>query len=604
MEGPFEAWPYQVAWLDCMGNDDIRRVTIIKCGRIGYTKCLAAATGYMHHHKRRNVVIYLPTDSEAKEFAKDTIDPMLRDSPALSQLMRSSGRNNKENTLDQKYFYGSSLHIRGGKAAGNFRRLTKDTVVYDELDGFDADIDGEGDPLSLGDKRVRDSSFPKSIRGSTPTIAGQSLIERSSGEADLLFRYKVPCPHCGLMQSFKWGGRETPFGMKWDGDDYRSAHYVCEGCQGRWEYSELWTLLEGGRWETDDGAYYIDAESDLRDGAGELVPWPNHIAFQIWAAYSLTFPWPDIVHEFIESKDDAVKLKAFVNMTLGECWKEQVQEVDHAPLLDRREQYETVPDDVLVLTAGVDVQMDRFEWEVVGWGAGEESWSVDYQRLYGDMQSPKTWAALQEMLRRRYRRANGSEMAVRLVCMDSGYLAEEVYAFSKRVGLQWLIPTKGQSVMGKPIAVFPRRPNAKGVYLTELGSDNAKETIYQRLALTMRAEAGARGAGICHFPDSLNHDEEYFLQLTGEVKRPKRNQGRTTFFWTQKYGRVEALDCRVNALAAVRILQERFGVRLKVRAEALTPKHDAPEPPDSPAPQKPKSRRSQSSWVNRRGKWI
>lgn len=595
MEGPFEAWPTQIALLDCMGNDDIRRVSVLKCSRIGYTKCLAAATGYNHHHKRRNVVIYLPTDSEAKEFAKDTIDPMLRDSPALAELIRASGRNNKENTLDQKYFFGSSLHLRGGTAAGNFRRLTKDTVIYDELDGFDADVEGEGDPLSLGDKRVRDSSFPKSIRGSTPTVAGQSLIERSAKEADMMFRFKMPCSHCGLMQSFKWGNKETPYGMKWDDGDHRTAHYVCEGCGEHWYYSDLWSLLEAGRWETDDGEFYIDAESDLRDRDGELAPWPPHVAFHIWAAYSLTFPWPDIVHEFIESKDDVVKLKAFVNTTLGECWKEEIREVEHTPLLERREPYELVPNEVSVLTAGIDVQGDRFEYEVVGWAFGEQSWSIRYQILNGDMQSQATWSLLLQRLREQFTKEDGTRISVRLACMDSGFMAEEVYAFSRRAGSQWLIPVKGASTLGKPIASMPRKPNAKHVYLTAVGTDNAKETLYQRLLLQQP------GPGYCHFPESDAYDDEHFRQLTGEVKKPRRVDGRTVLWWTQRHGRVEALDCRVYALAAIRILQERFGVRF--RAPIISADQPPPSPPTPKKPKRPREER-QTSWMNRTGRWI
>ena len=130
--GAFEAFPYQKAILDCMGNDEIRTITWRKCGRIGYTKSLTAATGYFHHHKRRNVLIYQPTDSLAQKFCKDTIDPMLRDVEVLGDLLRSSGKNNKENTLQTKYFLGSSLHIQGGTSANNYRgnNLTPADVYF------------------------------------------------------------------------------------------------------------------------------------------------------------------------------------------------------------------------------------------------------------------------------------------------------------------------------------------------------------------------------------------------------------------------------------------------------------------------------------------
>jgi phage terminase large subunit GpA-like protein len=47
-----------------------------------------------------------------------------------------------------------------------------------------------------------------------------------------------------------------------------------------------------------------------------------------------------------------------------------------------------------------------------------------------------------------------------------------------------VIPVKGASVYGKPVANMPRKRNKNGVYLTEIGTDTAKEQIYNRLTLT------------------------------------------------------------------------------------------------------------------------
>lgn len=545
-----------------MGSDEIEVVTFRKSAGIGYTKMLTAADGYYHHHKRRNVLIFQPTDADAKEFCKDTIDPMIRDVDVIGDLLRTSGKNNKENTLQTKYFLGSTLHIRGGTSANNYRRLRKDVVVFDELDGFDGDIEGEGDPVSLGDKRVRDSSFPKSIRGTTPTVDGQSQIQKSEADADLTFHFKVECPHCSHRQHFEWGGAEVHYGIKWHGEDPETAHYVCMACEDQWDYSQLEDLLASGQWETEEG-YSIAkdlAEDDpnpiLLDPNGKQIEWPKHVAFILWSAYSLTFPWPVMVREFLAAKDDPVLLKTFVNTTLGEYWKETITQVEPDPLYERREPYQKVPAEVKVLTVGADVQQDRIEFEVCGWGAGRESWSIHYGILAGDPTRDELWSTFREAILEKYETIDGRWMKPRLVCVDCGYLSEEVYRFSRKAGIRFVVPVMGASTPGKPIAVFPRRPNEKRVYRTMVGTDNAKSTLYRRLLLEQP------GPGYCHFPEREQYDEEYFNQLTGEEKRPFVRMGRKVLMFQQAYANVEALDCRVYNMAALAILEDRFGVKL------------------------------------------
>ena len=94
------------------------------------------------------------------------------------------------------------------------------------------------------------------------------------------------------------------------------------------------------------------------------------------------------------------------------------------------------------------------------WWAGalvEESWSIDYYRLYGDLSRPEIWQVIAEKLRQSFQREDGVMMNIAQVCMDSGgHFTDEVYAFSRKVGIDWLIPIKGASLAGKPIANFPK----------------------------------------------------------------------------------------------------------------------------------------------------
>ncbi len=146
-EGRWKCYPYQVALLNWMTSDDIEEMNLQKSRRVGYTKCLLAATGCLIEQKSRNIVIWHPTDGDAKDFVTDEVDTVLRDVPIVSERLKCGvGMKSKFNTNEKKSFHGATLDIKGGKSARNFRRMTKDCAIYDETDGFDADIDGNVSP--------------------------------------------------------------------------------------------------------------------------------------------------------------------------------------------------------------------------------------------------------------------------------------------------------------------------------------------------------------------------------------------------------------------------------------------------------------------------
>jgi len=297
------------------------------------------------------------------------------------------------------------------------------------------------------------------------------------------------------------------------------------------------------------------------DEQGEpLHPKTKHVAFHIWAAYSYSpnASWGALAEEFLSLKDDKEQLQTFVNTVLGQTWEDAGETVDEHMLFIHREHYPAaVPNGALVLTAGCDVQDDRFEIEVCGWGAGEENWSIDYIRFYGDLSKATIWNILAERLHKTYRREDGAMLDVKLFCIDSGgHYTDEVYQFSKKHGRRWAIPTKGANIPGKPVADFPRKSNKKGVYLTMIGADTAKEIVYRRYSVS------DPGPGYCHWPIREEYDEEYFAQATAEERMKKYSKGHVFYVWDAKRKRNEALDCRVLNLAAIRILQQHRGVDL------------------------------------------
>lgn len=562
-EGRWETLPFQRAIMNAMGNDYIREVNVVKSARVGYSKMLLGVYAYFIQHKQRNSLIWLPTDGDAENFMKSHVEPTIRDIPSLLALAPWYGKKHRDNTLSMKRFSnGRGFWCLGGKAAKNYREKSVDVAGYDELAAFDDDIEKEGSPTFLGDKRIEGSVWPKSIRGSTPKIKGTCQIERAAKESEHFLRFHVPCPHCGEEQFLKFGDKETPFGFKWTPGDPASVIYLCEhnACvikQQELDFSQARYICdETGIW-TRDGLCWFSS-------SGTEIDPPDSVTFHVWTAYSPFTTWVQIVKDWIKTKGDTGKRKTFVNTTLGETWEPNIGERPDAEVMAERIEHfgARVPERVAYLTAGIDSQLDRYEMRVWGWGPGEESWLIDKIIIMGRHDDESTLLRLDEAINKTYPRPNGVEMLISRICWDIGGIDPTiVYNRSKKHGLFRVIPVKGASVYGKPVANMPRKRNKNGVYLTEVGTDTAKEQIYNRFTLV--AEGDEPLAGAVHFP---NNPEIYDLaeaqQLTAEEQVEKWVDGKKKIVWDSKKRRNEALDCFVYALAALRISISRWQLDL------------------------------------------
>lgn len=577
VEGPWRAYPYQPAIMDCMSNDAIREVDWRKAARVGYTKILLAAIGYFAQHKRRNQAIWQPVDKDSDEFCKAELEPMLRDVAVMRQVFTKGIAKHKHNTLDQKVLLGSTIYLRGGKAAKNYRRLSLDVAMLDELDGFDRDIESEGDPVMLARKRIEGATFPKLICGSTPKIKGQSMIEAREAIADIKLTFHVPCPHCNHEQALHWGSRESSFGFKWNGDDPESVAYLCASCGALFsqaEYLGVWAL---GRWKSRDGTW-IDQDGKFRSESGAPVNTPASVAFHIWTAYSPMTTWVQIVREFLSATikarvGDKSQLKTWCNTTLGESWEDEVEQIDEHELSRRAEPYQlrTVPAGVLALVAGVDVQDNRFEVVVWGIGRGEEMWAVDYVALSANPADPRDWHMLDAYLRTVFPHDAGHDMAIEAAAVDTGgHYTHEAYAFCRTRTRRKIYAVKGDAKQNRPIKGrgSPQDVNLnsriirRGVKLWLVGTDTAKDLLYGRI------QVDEHGPGYIHFSADLPPD--FYSQLTAEKRVLQRTSTGDVFRWTKGAGRRnEALDCTIYAIFASHMLDlHRYTEKMWERREA------------------------------------
>ncbi|EGL7838461.1 phage terminase large subunit family protein [Escherichia coli] len=577
--GQWETLPFQVAIMNSMGNDRIRTVNLIKSARVGYTKMLLGVEAYFIEHKSRNSLLFQPTDSAAEDFMKSHVEPTIRDVPVLLELAPWFGRKHRDNTLTLKRFSsGVGFWCLGGAAAKNYREKSVDVVCYDELSSFEPDVEKEGSPTLLGDKRIEGSVWPKSIRGSTPKIKGFCQIEKAANESAHFMRFYVPCPHCGEAQYLKFGDDATTFGLKWEKGKPETVYYLCEhnGCVIR--QSEL--DQTDGRWICDNTGMWTRDGLTFYSAGDEEIPPPRSISYHIWTAYSPFTTWVQIVYDWLDALKDPNGVKTFINTTLGEPYEEAVAEkLSFELLLEKVCHYDAqVPLRVVYLTAGIDSQKNRYEIYVWGWAPGEEAFLIDKQIIMGRPEDEDTLKRVDAVIRKKYRHADGTEISISRVCWDTGGIDQDIVCQrSRKHGTFFVLPIKGASVYGKPVITMPKKRNQRGVFLCEVGSDTVKEMLYARFALPV-VSASEVAPYTFRFPDNPDiFSDVEAKQLVAEELVEKVVNGRVKLQWDARKRRNEALDCLVYAYAALRISVQRWQLDLDALARARRDEQDDDE---------------------------
>ena len=542
-----ERTPYLKEIMDCLSpSHPCERVVFMKGAQIGGTECGNNWLGFVICNAPGPMLIVNPTVETAKRNSKMRIAPAIENCPALREKVQDPRSRDSGNTVFIKEFPGGILVLTGANSAVGLRSMPIRYLFMDEVDGYPDDAGEEGDPVDLAIQRTATFNNRKIFMASTPTLKGVSRIEKAFEEGDQRY-FHVPCPHCGHFQVLEWKG------VKFEAGRPETARYVCEKCQGEIHEYQKAEMLAKGKW--------------IASAAGNGKIASFHLS-SLYSPYGWA-SWADIAAEFIKVHKDPPRLQVWTNTKLAQTWQDQAGEtIDPTGLLARREHYgEPLPADVCILTAGIDVQDDRLEIEIVGWGKDEESWSVDYLVLYGDPSTPALWEDLDSVLSRTYRheRAVGP-MGIMAACVDSGgHYTDKVVTFCAERIRRRIFAIKGSS-SGFGVPIFPARASQnkrlkKPVYI--IGVNDAKQTLMQRLRIA------EHGAGYCHFP--VGRDASYFAQLTAEVVKTRFVKGRPVREWKVKTDGhpTEALDCRVYAFAALRGLMHNYRLDLNGACERL-----------------------------------
>lgn len=540
--------------MDAVNDPDVDTLVLEWSSQVAKTEVLINVAGYYIAQDPSPQLFVLPDLGLADSFSRSRFTPTVEASPALLERIGRSRSRDSGVTILEKGYPGGDIVFAGANSPASLASRPRRIVAFDEIDKYKAAIGNDGDPIKQGFQRTQNFWNRKKLLASTPTLEGASAIDDWFKRSDQRY-YEVPCPKCGSTQSLEWEQ------VKWERGKPETARYHCghsdpetgELCDAVWDQRELYLAVRKGFWRA-------------------RQPFNGIAGFHIWAIYSPWVTMEDLAKEWEDSEGKPGEEQTFVNLKLGRCYNPtKKSRTTPKELFDRKEDFGpvdggyTVPDGVLLVTVGVDVQSDRFEAQYIGWGVDETKWVLDYVVHYDDPTDRQSFVRMEAAaLQRVFKHPRGGDLLIEAVAIDAGYLQQDVIEFVREARAAWkpYYATKGKDGPGRPVIIESKEKFKRDAKLHIVGVDDGKTQTYANLAA--RPDEQGNGAYRVHFAKHL--EMSYFEQLVSERVKIEYIAGRAVRKWVLPSGkRNEALDTFVLAMAARFALP---GIDYHARAQA------------------------------------
>ncbi len=541
----YEGFQYLKALGEAFSNPKVREISVIKAGQTGFTQELLNCIAWAIDNAPGPMLVLYPTETNAERFSKRKLEPMLRDTPRMQGKVSDPTKRDGNNSMLEKTFPGGFVSIISAKSVNNLSMQSIMYLLIDEYDRIDRIAGAEGDTVEIVSKRLQGfREISKQVNISTPTVAGSSRIADKYSQSNQSQLW-LPCPSCGKMQVLRWAQIK---GWRISKGVYRPEHtfYECEHCNEQLTERDKYVMLREGEWVAQ---------------RPEII---KHVGLHISELYSTLSTWGDVVEQFLRTKGNQFKFQTWVNLVLGETYESNESSIPDDVILKRKEDFsiERIPEGAVFLTASGDVQKDRIEMGIIGWGENEESWWLDHKVFYGNPETiysteeNNIYYRIEQYLDSKFLHDSGVYLRIQSCGIDTGYATTHVQKFIKlmnKKGKSWIFALQGDS--GKAGAAVINRgtvSNKLRVRQFSVGTFTVKNIIFTRLGID------TFGAGYIHIPNWA--DEEFAKQLTAEKKIPKYNKGvMTGEQWVKIRSRNEILDLTVYNLAALEYANVNLG---------------------------------------------
>jgi phage terminase large subunit GpA-like protein len=534
--------PYLREPMDCLSpSSQWRRVVLMFGSQMGKTEVVLNWLGAIIHLWPGPTLLVQPTLDMAKRLNRQRLDPLLKETPVLTELIAPARSRDSGNTMFLKEFRGGLFVLTGANSGSALQSMPAAYLAADEVSSYPMEADDKGDPLENAETRT--STFPmgKVLITSTPGTRGACRITEEYEKRSDRRGYAALMPCCGANEVLRW--REHAQWDRPDGDVWMR----CPACGERVGQEHKTAMMMGAVWKP----------SAVGDGMTAGFHLPGWYAPAGWTS------WEQIRDEFLRAHGDPLLLKGWVNKRAAEAWEDEaLAKVSADGLIVRAGEYRagTCQAGVLVLLMSVDVQDTWLEVVVKGYGRGDESWRVWHQKIEGDPAQDDVWDQVLTILRTEFPREGGGTMRVKFCAVDTGgHFTAEAYNWAREHAKEGVVAIKGSNKRDAPAlskgnkidVTFRGRTIANGLTLYMVGGHGLKRTVYSRLKI------GEPGAGYVHFDDETT--EEYLAGLTAERLQPRYVKGFQVLEWHCPSGaRNEPLDLEVYCLAMLELVKRKY----------------------------------------------
>lgn len=578
--------PYLRRPMECLEDPRVKQLVVAKGSQLFFTTIAQIWKGWGIDEDPASMICVWPSEYMLKRYVITRINPMLEDCEPLRRVFQRSGLRDSDDSMKYKGFPGGGISFVTGRSSGQLKSITAQRMHVSELDELEDDVSGQGDPLDQARRAMRTHPRGKEYLECTPTVAGRSRVWQEL-QLSSWNELHLPCPNCNEPQVLRWregqengdneGAGRYHFIYELDSAGRvvpGSTRYICIFCKHEIEHAWKRSMMNAGDWKP---------------------RYPDRIAYQgfhLSALYSLSesYDWDLCAQSWVGGLKDPAKRKVCINTILALPYEEKAVTTDATGLQARAEEYPAeIPDGVLVLTIAVDVQGDRLEFLVMGFGAGLEWWVIEWGRVEGDPAKQETWDDLGEQLNRDWTDADGVCYGASAIAIDAGYLSTHVKKFCARFTTKdgvrpiHVIGRGGRArpLMEKPGADVRKRRRVRRPSWV-LGTDTMNDLLFARLKIEIP------GPEYLHFPSNPGRlDPAYYHQLLSEkliTRRDRRGLPERVYVLPPDT-RNEGLDLTRLCYGALLSMGVRVVTKLErmsappsmTRRRALAPK--APSPP-------------------------
>jgi phage terminase large subunit GpA-like protein len=545
--------PYMEYVYECLDNPYIANISAMKSARIAWTETLNNYRGKRIHINPTSMLLGFATRDAARSFAKGKWQEFLRNIPVLKTIVDVGVSENKKSLFDYTFPHGSLKLVTLGSIS-NQKSDNYEYIEIEEPDDAKDDVKGQGD--TFDNLKERQKLVPitrkKFIFGGTPTFKDFSRVEKAILASNQLV-FKACCHECESLIPMDGSSfdhivydefQDRKIDEIYGKYNPETAMFLCPVCKTSWDFDQKKKNIIKGK---EFG--FTDHTGNFSKGWHPKKPEITEVFGFIFSEMLSPFPASDfkelakakILAELELTKGNEKPMKSYTNNKKGMPYASGVSAMEVDEMVALRSNYpeHVCPMEGLVLTAGVDVQDNRFAIVIRAWGRNNNSWLVTWKEIFGEVKVQEwdnegkplgVWGELWDILLAQHPHASGKTIPISAASIDAADNTELVYRFILAINEhhEQIFATKGVRDLRFSDDEIYREPS-----LFDIRSDpQARKTLAERMGVTVY-NLGAHRA----------HNE-----ILNRVALNKNKEARSNvyYFNAQSYGQYEQqmLSCR------------------------------------------------------------